>query len=87
MEQVDGEAVADEAQEPAKAKPHGKPPPCGVVVGVVRRNWRSYCGALQPSNRFATIPCAYDRAYVVWPFFFRFPAFVHVYADICILKR
>lgn len=33
------------------AKPLSKPPPCGVVVGIVKRNWRSYCGALQPSNR------------------------------------
>eukprot|EP01134_Creolimax_fragrantissima_P000116 CFRG0116T1 len=28
----------------------GPPPPCGTVVGVVKRNWRAYCGVLAPSK-------------------------------------
>jgi hypothetical protein len=45
------ENIPDDINLPA-AQPPTKPPPCGVVVGVVKRNWRSYCGALQPSSRY-----------------------------------
>ncbi|KNC77921.1 exosome complex exonuclease RRP44 [Sphaeroforma arctica JP610] len=51
-DQPDTDAVGGEAKN-APVLPSASlvpPPPCGKVVGIVKRNWRAYCGVLAPSK-------------------------------------
>lgn len=52
----DGEIQEDNSKSSEGLSSTVKPPPCGVVVGVIRRNWRAYCGALQASKRYTPTP-------------------------------
>ena len=57
--EVPGEGV-DSEQIAVAATPR----PCGAIVGIVRRNWRPYCGMLEASED-PTVSAVYESLFIV----------------------
>lgn len=49
QDEEDEDIEAEEEVVKTKAKQTAEKKPTGVVVGIIKRKWRQYCGILQPN--------------------------------------